>query len=48
VQKLKLILRGEKFLEQKPCKTPRIVADDSVLFEKIIENDAVAEFLKLG
>ena len=41
------MLSGEKFLEQKMRETARIVADDAVLFKKIIQDHAVAEFLKL-
>jgi hypothetical protein len=39
-------LRGKKLFEQKPCKTARIVTDDAALLEEIVENDAIAKFLK--
>lgn|SRR5208282_1074912 len=41
------VLSGEKFLKQKTRETARIVADDPVLFEKVVQDHAIAEFLKL-
>jgi hypothetical protein len=38
----------EEFFEEQAREAARVVADDAVLFEEIIENDAKAQFLKFG
>ena len=40
-------MRGKKLFEKKPRETARIVADDTVLFEEIVEDHSVAELLQL-
>jgi len=38
----------EEFFEEEAGKAAGAVAEDSVFLEKIVENDAVAEFLESG
>ena len=38
----------EEFFEEQPREAARVVANDAVLFEEIIENDAESEFLEFG
>ena len=38
--------RREKFFEEQLRQAGRVVADDPVFFQKIVENDAIAEFLR--
>ncbi len=40
--------RGKKFFEEEPGETLRIVADDGVLFQKVIEDDAETKLIQLG
>jgi hypothetical protein len=42
-----MAVRGDKFFEEEAGQAGGIVADYAVFFEKIVQNDAVAELLEL-
>ena len=43
-----MLRASEEFLENELSQASRVVANDAVFFEEIIEHDAIAELLKIG
>ena len=44
----RVVLARQEFLEKETSQAPRIVANNTVLFEQVVEHDAIAEFLQFG
>jgi hypothetical protein len=41
----RVVLARQEFLEKEASQAPRIVANNTVFFEQVVEHDAIAEFL---